>query len=155
MAPRTIVLRGDPLRKERTANGTITPGMLIELVATTGKVVVHDTAGGDAAPMFAVEDDLQGNEIGDDYSAGQRAQYVTARPGDEVYAWLADGESAAIGSFLESKGDGTLRVFTPATIGVSEGFTNYGRNVVAQALETLDLSASANEVNGRIIVEVL
>ncbi len=146
MAPKTIVLKGDPLRKERTAAGTITPGFLIEL-DTNGDVVAHATDGGDAARMVAIEDALQGNEIGDDYSSGDQVQYVTPRPGDELYMWLADGETASIGSFLISKGNGELKVFT--------GDSADQTGPLFQALEALDLAATTTLVATRIKVEAI
>lgn len=146
MAPKTILLKGDPLRKERTAAGTITPGHLIEL-DTNGDVIVHATSGGVAAPMFAIENALEGNEIGDNYSSGDQVQYVVGRPGDEIYAWLADGETAVIGSFLLSNGNGQLKVFTGDSADAAEP--------LAQALEALDLAATTTLVATRIKVELV
>ena len=66
---RTIVLKGDPLRQEAKAAGTITPGHLIQF-NSSGNVVVHATAKGNAAAMFAIENALYGKEVGTDYSSG-------------------------------------------------------------------------------------
>lgn len=140
MAYSTITIKrtGDKVRKTLVANAAITPGMLIE-VMSTGKVRAHATGGGTAMAMFAVEDDLQGNGITDAYSASNDVQCEYFRTGDEVYALLANGENASIGSFLESNGDGYLRVVdTDASLGdVVPGA------VVAQALEAVDLSGTS------------
>jgi hypothetical protein len=146
MAPKTILLKGDPLQKEREAAGTITPGHLIEL-DTSGNVIVHATSGGDAARMVAIENALQGDEIGDDYSSGDRVQYVTARPGDELYMWLADNETAVIGGFAISNGNGELKVFT--------GDSADQTGPLFQFLEALDLAATTTLVATRIKVEAV
>ncbi len=146
MAPKTIILKGDPLRKEREAAGTITPGHLIEL-DTSGNVIVHASSGGMAAPMVAIENALMGDEIGDDYSSGQRVQYVTPRPGDEMYMWLADTEAAVIGGFGLSNGNGELKVFTGDSVDAADP--------IVQFLETLDLGATSVLVAARIKVEFI
>lgn len=151
MAAKTIFLKsgrsGDPLQKEGKANAAITPGHLIELM-TTGNLRVHATGGGPAGARFAIEDALQGKEIGDAYVANNRVQYIHAAPGDEVYAWLKDGESVAIGAKLESAGNGSLRAS-------SEEASEIAGSIVAEALEAVDASASANVVDLRIMVEVV
>ena len=93
---------------EYVANAAITPGHLIE-VMSTGKVRVHANAGKDALPMFALEDELQGNGIDTAYAANNQVQCWFPYRGDQVYAILADGENVIIGDFLVSAGDGTLK----------------------------------------------
>ena len=146
MAHKTILLKGDPLQKERKAAGAITPGHLIEL-DTSGELIVHATDGAIAANMFALENSLMGSEIGTAYADDDRVQYIVGRAGDEVYAWLADGENVSIGDFLVSKGDGTLRKMS--------GDSATEEAVVAQALEALNLAASANTADGRLEVEIM
>jgi len=158
MAHKTIVLKGDPLQKEKVAAGTITPGDLIERTSA-GKVQRHSTKGGDAFPiMFAIEDSLQGNEIGDNYSTGDQVQFVCPRPGDEIYAYLAQGENVSIGDPLESDGDGKLRKHTTKTVAASSAQelseTIYSQPVVGIALEALDLSTSADS-DTRIKIEIV
>lgn len=153
----TIFLRGEnPITNERTANAAITPGHLIELMSTD-KVRVHATAGGNVAPvMFAVEDDLQGNGIDDAYAATDRVKYIVPRAGDEINAILANGQTAAIGSLLESAGDGTLRVYT-ADVADSTATTIYPRAIVGVAQEALDLSGSsgADPASSRIRTQIV
>ena len=68
MTVKTIVLRGDGIRKEAIANAAITPGDLVE-VMSTGKLRVHAGAGLTAAPKFAVENEVVGGDINKAYAA--------------------------------------------------------------------------------------
>jgi len=140
MTPKRIHLAGYGRIEEGTAGGSITPGHLIQL-NSSGNLVVHATAGGPAERAFAVEDALQGKEIGDAYSSGSRVTYVLAAPGDVVYAFLAAGQNASIGSFLAAGGGGNLRVASGTDVRL------------AVALEALDLTSSGSP--GRIRVRVL
>jgi len=152
MAYNTIaVVETGLLRKEAVANAAITPGHLIERMST-GKVRVHATAGGTASPMFALEDSIQGNGITTAYEAADRVQVGIFNSGDEVYAHLYNGETAVIGSKLESQGDGTLRVVdadtSVGTVGV--------QSVIGTALEAVDMSGSSGvDPDGRILIEIL
>jgi hypothetical protein len=85
--------------------------------------------------MFAVENALQGDEVGDDYSAGDRVQFEHYGPGDEIAAWLAQGESVSNGTALESAGDGTLQA-SSSTASEIPG------SIIAIAREVLDLGTS-------------
>jgi hypothetical protein len=138
MSYNTITLKGDPIKHEATADaGDIYPGYLCELTATGVKK--HATLAGNAYPMFALEDDHQGNDVTDVYTISNVVSLGVFPPGSEVYALLADGENAtAFTSFLESHGDGELQVIdTDASVGLVK--TN---SIVAVALESLDLSGS-------------
>lgn len=152
MAAKTITLKGTPVREELVAAGTITPGFLCERTSS-GTVQAHSTAGGNCSAMFALEDDLQGNGITDDYSAADLVQLGNYRNGDWVYALLANGENASNGDFLESQGDGYLRVVdADASVGAIAV-----KSVVAQAMEAVDLSDSsgADPSTYRIKVKVI
>lgn len=106
----TIDLNGYAINKELLAAGTITPGHLL-VRDGSGTIVVHATAGGRAEPLFARENDLLGADITVDYASGDRVQMLMFPPGGEVNALLAANAPAIIvGNFLESAGDGTLRV---------------------------------------------
>ena len=106
----TIDLNGYAINKELLSAGVITPGHLLVRDAS-GTVVVHATAGGRAEPIFAREDDLQGNDLTVDYASGDRIQMLVFPPGGEVNALVAASAPAiTVGDFLESAGDGTLRV---------------------------------------------
>lgn len=96
--------------EEYVAAGTITPGHLVEF-DSNGAVAVHSEDGGNAVPIFALEDELQGNAIGEDYSATDRVQCWIPYVGDQVLAWLS-GEAVVKGDYLQSAGDGSLKKFT-------------------------------------------
>lgn len=94
---------------ERLADGTISPGHILELTSAN-KFKVHSTEDGNMVPFVAREDVLQGNGISDDYDDADQVVAFIPRPGDVFYARLLDGETTAIGSELDSAGDGTLKV---------------------------------------------
>lgn len=149
--PKKIILKGDPIYKEMplealnaSAEGFITPGMLLERT-TTGTIKPHASAAGLAAPVaFAVEDALyEGRDIDTDYDEdGEVVRYAVCRPGDEVYALLAAGyDTNGASALLASNGDGTLRVSNT--------------NPVARALEDVDNDPGTGGAAVRIKVEVL
>jgi hypothetical protein len=153
MAKNTIKVKkyGDHI-EEITAAGTITPGMLIE-EGSGGTVVAHNSAGQNAIPMFALEDELQGNGVADDYSSGDKVQCWYPYRGDQVYCILADGEDIAIGDLLESAGDGTVQEHTASSAGAVE----YPLAIIGQAIEALDMSGSsgADPASARLIVRIV
>jgi hypothetical protein len=138
-------------RKELKATAVaITPGMLVE--RTSGNLVqAHSNAGKNATPMFAVEDDLQGKEIGDNYAVSAQVQVNWFRTGDEVYAILNDGENVSIGDELESAGNGKLQAH-----GTDSAGEEHVEALVCRALEAVDMSdSSAADPTGRILVEII
>lgn len=136
MAPKTIVLKGDPIRKECVAGGAITPGHLVSF-DSNGDLVVHPTEGGDAQPRFAVEQEFIGDGITDAYADDDQVQYVVARPGDEIYAILTTSQTIKKGDALMSKGDGTLEKHTAQSINESGSATTaiVPDRIVGYALE--------------------
>ncbi len=149
----TIVLKGDPIYKEAIANGPITPGHLVQFNANH-KLQVHSTAGGNAHPLFAIEESIVGDGIDDAYAQGDTVVYVVPSPGCEINAFLKNGENVAKGDFLESAGDGTLQKHTPVSVNESGSATKiiYTRCVVAMALQNLNNTSGSA---ARIIVEVM
>jgi hypothetical protein len=136
---------------EYEAGGTITPGMVVAL-ASTGKVAVHSAAGGNVFPKFALEDDLQGNSITDNYSSGDMVQVWTPTPGDRVYALLkANSAAVNIGDALESGGDGTLVKYVADETSSGGSLTVNSNQIVAIAKEAVTPSTT----NARIIVEII
>lgn len=154
MARRSVLIIGEPkiptsgpLSERTKANGTITPGMLVE-VGNGCKVIPHETAGGTSARMFAIEDDHQGLTMDDDYTTGQAVHFGTFKPGDELLAILADGETITAGDLLESNGDGYLRkVDTDASAG----------DIAVQSVVGFSLTSttSASGVTSRIHIEII
>ena len=112
-SPNTIVLKCNGLSErydEATAAGAITPGHLIQM-DSNGAVVVHATQWGGGEYMFAIEDSFQGRTIDNAYASGEKVRMHRAQLGDEIYAFLSPtGGTAAIGSVLSAKGDGTWQV---------------------------------------------
>jgi hypothetical protein len=152
--------------EEFDANAEIYPGMLVEEMST-GKLRAHSTAEGNAIPMFALEDELQGNDIDDAYAADDKVQVWVPNRGEQVYAILADGQNASIGSFLESHGDGYLQVHEPDIMSWESSaggrsYTDYSNVIVGVALEAVDLSDSSGAessgalgYNKRILIRVI
>ena len=109
MAYNTIkVKKYSDVIEEIVAASAITPGMLLELASAT-TVKAHATAGGNQLPMFALEDELQGNGIDDAYAAADPVQVWIPYRGDIVYAILEDGNNVAVGDFVESAGNGNVQ----------------------------------------------
>lgn len=137
--------------EEIVAGGTITPGHLIA-EGSAGTVAVHGTASGSVIPMFALEDELQGKDIDDNYASGDQVQCWIPYRGDQVYCILADGETVAVGDFVESAGDGTVQKLVAASAGVTE----FALAVVGQATHALDMSGSAGaDPSPRLIVRIV
>jgi len=139
MAQRSsIVVQGEPKIKEALAVAAITPGMLCEYTPSAATIRKHATGGGCAYAMFALEDENRGKGVTDDYSSANIVRVGVFTPGDEVVGLLAAGETAVVGSYFESNGDGYLRVVdTDASWGAVSV-----HSVIAQSREALDLASS-------------
>jgi hypothetical protein len=131
----TIKLRkgASEYQDEYIASTVITPGNIVELIAglSSGvqRVQKAATAAGKTSFMFALEDELQGKGIDDNYAIGDRVQVWTAGRGDWVNACLQDEETINVGDYLEIAVQlGTLRKWVSGT-------------PVAVALQALDLSS--------------
>ena len=102
--------------QEDYGSGTILPGYLIEY-DTNEFLVAHATGTGWHQRMVALEnpfDDANTTAAIDSaYLTADTVRYLYAQPGDLLYMYLANGETAVRGrSRLVSNGDGTLRVST-------------------------------------------
>ena len=138
MAYQTIKLKKhSDVIQEFEAHSTIIPGMLVAL-NSDNEVYPHPVSSGNAVPSFALEDELQGKGIDDDYAAGDRVQVWVAGRGDEVNALLKDEQTIVIGQFMESDGEGRLQAYV-ADHPDSSGYI-YPLQIVAVALEAKDLS---------------
>ncbi len=107
MAVKTITLIGNSqvIRKESIADAAITPGMLLELTATGAKK--HAGAGLNAQKMFAVENEVVGDGIDDDYAALDTLLYGIFPPGSVVWAIAGVAGVTAL-DYVESDGLGRL-----------------------------------------------
>ena len=151
MAKNTIKLKKfADIINEYKAVGAINPGALLE-ITSAGKVQPHSTAGGTIQKMFALEDELQGRTIDTAFSADEPVQCWQTVSGEEVYAWLKNGQSVAIGDYLQSGGDGTLTKLAPASAAIVE----FPGIVVGVALEAVDMSGSDGaDPSGRIKIRI-
>jgi hypothetical protein len=113
--PRTIRLKGQGVRLERPAAGTITPGHLVKLGAAN-TLVVNSVALTKCPLIFALENELVGLGIDDNYVSGDLVQAEHMYPGQWVNALVAASAAAlVIGDFVEPAADGTVRKFTSGT----------------------------------------
>ena len=143
MTDNTIQLKGSFIRKELVAAATIRPGDLVERTSSD-EYQKHSTAGAPAMAAFAVEDELQGNAIADNYAALDRVQVNYPVKGGEIMAWLLASENVAIGALLESAGDGNLRALSAVSGSDADNLP------VALALEASNVGSDA-----RLKVEIL
>ena len=153
----TIDLNGSALNKELDAAGAITPGHLIERDGS-GTVVVHSTAAARAAAMFARENDLLGADITVADASGDRVQMLMFPKGGEVNALVAASATAiVVGDFLESAGDGTLRLMVPVvdlggTLGGTDDDTlnDITFNATWSSAQADEIDANLKEVQTKI-----
>jgi hypothetical protein len=131
MAIKTIIVVGAEqcIRKEGIAAGVITPGHLIQGPATD--LIVHADAGETAQKAFAVENEVVGKGIGDDYADNDTVLYAVMPPGSIVYA-IADGSGVTAEDYVESSGDGTM-----LTVAAAAATADVERNsIIGKALDT-------------------
>jgi len=145
MAVNTIKLtKYSDVIREHDAHAAIIPGALLEL-NSDNEVLNHDTAQGSCVPiMFALEDELQGKGINDNYAAGDKVQVWIPGRGDIVYALLKDEQTLSIGDFVESDGYGKVQKSAVPASGNEDVFDHY---LVGVAMETITAGAygSASE----------
>ena len=132
--------------EELVAAGTITPGMLVEYTSAS-KVQAHSTAGGNALPMFALEDELQGNTITDNYSADDQVQVWTPYRGDMVYGILASGQNVTAGTFLVSNGDGKLKALASDA--------SFGDVKTSEIIGIANEAVNASSADANIVVRII
>ncbi len=140
-----VVLKGDPLQKEAPVQAaqTVIPGQLVERIGIN--VQPHSTANGSAEPLFARERDLFGKDKDEVIPAGDQCMFVAGRQGDEIQAFLLDGENVVEGDELVSAGTGALQSAPAPVAGTPSD------RVVAYAIEAVN-NTSGGDV--RIEVEV-
>ena len=143
MAKNTIKVKkyADVVEEIKATEVAITPGMLLERTSA-GLVQACTATTGAVFPMFALENELQGKGIDDNYAVSAQIQCWIPGRGDMVYALLEDGEDVEIGEFMESAGNGKLQVLTTG-------------QPIAVAVEAVDDSGSSGTDTGRIIVQIV
>lgn len=149
--PKNIIAQcATDIRREALANAALSPGHLIELIST-GKVQVHATANGPALMMIAVENSLQGEEVGDAYAAGDLVSYWVLRAGDRFWGKVLNGQNIAIGDKCVSAGDGTFREYVEAA-----SATALEQACLCIAVSACDMSGSSGvDPDGWCLFEVV
>ena len=147
MAKKTIKIKSYlDVQEELIANAAVTPGMLVEEMST-GKARAHATQDGNALPMFAVEDEMQGKIITENYAADDPIQCWIPQRGDQVYAILVSGQNVAIGEFLTSNGDGKLKA--------EPSLSSTGDVKPLQVVGVATEAVNASVADARIIIRVI
>jgi hypothetical protein len=140
VADYTIVVKGGEEAVEALANeANIYPGHLMDLLST-GKVQMNDTVAQPIERIVAIEDYLQGNDIANAYTNGERVSMRKFLPNDVALLVLADGENVAIGDYVEPTTGGEVKKLAVNSDGVT--VTNKAA-VLGVAVTAVDASDSA------------
>ncbi len=138
--PDTIQIKGETwVTHEADAAVILTPGEFV-IFDANGDFALP--AAGDLSKLIVIEDDIQGQEITDDYAASDRVRAVFPQPGSVVQAILTDGQNVPLGRELEVDANGTL-----ITIGSNQP--------IAVAMEAIDASDSAATAVASRRIEVM
>jgi hypothetical protein len=126
----TIILKKYvDIYEEYTATAVaVLPGTVLE-VTSAGLVQAHSGAGEQTARLFAVEDALQGKEVGDEIAASGKVQVAVFVPGEIVNARIAANAVVTVGAPLTVNGSGAL---TPTIVA--------GDIIVGHALRAIDMT---------------
>lgn len=136
--PKTIILSHCyAVQREGKAGGAITPGMLLN-IRNVAAVVAHNEAGQECQCAVAVENDLVGKGIGDNYANGEQIRWLVLGDGERFYGLIAASQNIAVGDLLTSNGDGMLK---------EAGATDFVIGIARTALVT------GVGVTGRVVVE--
>ncbi len=148
MAYTTILVKGVPVVEEMIVEADLKPGHLVEITSAAKDTVKKHTVVGGTAPCGVVfEAELVGKTIRDTISAGDRAQVLFPRQGEQFLGRVADGEVVTKGDYVCSAGAGEVRkAAVPSAFPFDHPF--------AVALETVDMSGSAGaDPEGFIILQ--
>ena len=140
MAQTVKIKNYSDIMEEYVAAAALSPGMLVEPTPSATTIRKHATEGGNAIPMFAVENELEGEGLTDAFAAGDQVQVWIPGRGDIVYAQVEDEQNIAIGDFLESNGAGYLQLHEEDSADSDDAFVSYTGQIIGQAIEALDLS---------------
>jgi hypothetical protein len=137
------------IREAAAGEAGILPGMLLQRDAG-GNYIAHNAIASNAQKLFALSNLADARGIADVYPIGDRVRGLYAQPGDLINAALGDSAAAiTIGDYLESSGDGYLRLVTTSIS------TTDAQRVSLVAVATEDVDNSAGPAGTRILVEAL
>ena len=132
--PETILLKGMPMIKEGQTDEKLSPGHVVEFGGTKEIQKQATAQQANARKAIALENDLEGKTINDEYAVDALVKYALCYSGCEMYVRVAAAAPAIVkNDKLELKGDGTVRKQT------NNGVT------FAYALEALDNSTGTKE----------
>src|SRR5258705_7427713 len=130
--PRTIRLKDWGTRMEKPAAGAITPGSLVVL-SSADKFAINTVAAANVARIFALENELFGKGIDDNYAANDLVQAEQFDPGDWVLAYVAAAAAAIIiVDQLVADAAGGLRKLAsggPPAVAMDAIYNSGGRNL--------------------------
>lgn len=142
----SIVLKGNFVRKEGKATAAVKPGMLVMWDTVYTSVKPQSALFGIAATRkaIALENDLVGQGITDQYDINDTVQYGVMHRGAEVQILIANSVNVVVGDPLVSNGDGTCKKAT-STAGADD------EEIVAYVMEALNnTSGSAAFVRAEV-----
>lgn len=137
----SILLKGHYLRKEGKATVAVKPGMLIQwdTVYTSVKPTVALAGIAATRKAFALENDLVGQGITDQYDINDTVQYGIFQRGAEIQALLQTGNNVAVGDPLVSAGAGNLKKGGTTTLGADD------EEIVGYAAEALNNASGSDQ----------
>jgi len=145
----TIKLRSAAdIQFEYVASEAIKPGYLLE-ITSTGNVKPCTYASRNAFALIALEDELQGKGIDDNYASGDVVQCWYAQPGDIAYLILTTSQQINIGDYIESAGNGLVQKHVPDS--TSSQIAIYTKNIVGIALEAVTTTSQVARIKVLII----
>ncbi len=140
--PRLILLTGENTRQDEgivAGSNTLIPGNILN-IDSAGLLINHAGAGLTAQPLRVCTEalnTLEGNGVETTYAAASRASWAAVGSGVVLHLSLDSGSAdISTGDYLESDGDGTVRVRT-ADVDPNE---DQLAGTIAQALEDVDNS---------------
>jgi hypothetical protein len=144
LAPRTIHLGGPAvLINDASVGVATTPGMLVERYNNSGALQFRpntQSTNVPQTPAVALNASMLNHTTDDVYAVGDLAEVAILSPGASAWMLIPSGQNITQGAFLESNGDGTLKVRSSG-------------NGLFQALESVN--NSAGPANARIRVEAV
>lgn len=146
---KTIFLKGQEfsiMEEAKAGEAGIYPGMFLKF-QSDGDFELQDESETIGPMLVAVEDDKEGKTVDDVYTSGRQCTARWVPVGAEVFAYLAPGHNASIGSYLSFAG-----YESPGALGVAQQTSaqlGAGANFVAK--EAVNNSAGLTAV--RIVAQ--